>query len=173
MEETKYEGRFIRVTEERTGGKVFERAYGKDALILFPFTDDRRILIIEEYRPHEKPAIRWKFVTGFHETGVPLEEMANMELQEEIGRKAGRIQPYLTLDQHGGFIQKRTYLTATRLTDSRLPNPDGADAVRQIDAVPIPELERRILDGTFHTSLASLVYLRLAHDIRRGKVTLD
>ena len=81
MEITKYEGKFIKVTEQEIDGAIWERAYIQSGVQVFPITSEGKIILIEERRPHEVNPIRLKFVTGLmdKEGEDPL-KTANREL---------------------------------------------------------------------------------------------
>ena len=59
-----YKGKFIQVGEEEIDGLVWEKVYLNDGVIIYPITEEGKIFLIKEKRPHEDKAVRLKFVTG-------------------------------------------------------------------------------------------------------------
>src|SRR6476661_361970 len=98
MEKTVYKGNILKVTEEEIDGIVWEKVYLPSGVIVFPITDDGKIMLIKEKRPHETPNVRIKPVSGIlePEKGTP-EENAQREMQEEIGYKAREMKEILVL----------------------------------------------------------------------------
>ncbi len=142
MENTKYSGKFIKVTEQEIDGAIWERVYLKDGVIIFPITDDGKVIMIEEKRPHEKNPIRLKFVTGQIDNDDDPILTANRELQEEIGKKAKTIEILLKKETTGTVNSKLYQLIALNLIDSKLPNPDGEDTIVSIKAYSIAEIDK-------------------------------
>lgn len=157
MEVDKYNGQFIKVTEEEINGAIWERAYLKSGVQVFPMTHDHKIYMIEERRPHEKNPIRFKFVTGLmdKEGEDPL-ATANREMQEEIGFKANK----LTLINHrqaSGTINNHFYqVLAQDLIPSKIPNPDGEDTIVSINAYCIDEIFEFLDNGKLPWSMGAL-----------------
>lgn len=172
MEKTKYSGRFIKATEEDINGKTFERVYIANSVFIIPFTEDGKMLFIKEKRPHEKPSIRWKLVTGFYEDNASLEENVNRELQEEIGKKALKIKHYLTIKLTGTINETRRYAIATHLVDSKLPNPDGEDSILKVKPLSLDDMLKKTLKGKLSMGSTGYALLRLYHDIMDGKVSI-
>lgn len=157
MEVKKYEGAFIQVTEEEINGAIWERAYLKSGVQVFPMTEDRKIYMIEERRPHEKNPIRLKFVTGLmdKEGEDPL-ATANREMQEEIGFKATD----MTIINHreaSGTINNHFYqVLAKGLIPSKIPNPDGEETIVSINAYSIDEIFSFLDQGKLPWSMGAL-----------------
>jgi len=162
VEETKYNGKFIKVTEELIDGAVWERAYMKSGVQVFPMTEDGKIYLIEEKRPHEKNPIRLKFVTGLmdKEGEDPL-ETANREMQEEIGFKAEHLE-ILNHRQATGTINNHFYqVIAKNLTPSKIPNPDGEDTIVSIKAYSVEEIFNLLDTGKLPWSMGALGILKI------------
>ncbi len=162
MEEIKYQGKFIKVTEETIDGNVWERAYLKSGVQVFPITDEGKILMIEEKRPHEKNPIRLKFVTGqLDQDGDDPLETANREMQEEIGYRAGKLE-ILTHRETTGTINNHFYQVVARdLEPSKIPNPDGEDTIVSIKGYSIEEIEQMLFDEKLPWSMGALGIMKL------------
>ena len=172
MEQKVYNGQFVQVTEEEINGSVYERVYIQNAMTIFPVDDKKRILFIKERRLHEKPNVRWKPVTGYFEEGQSLEENANRELQEEIGKKAGGIQPFFSMKITGTINIEQNFVIARDLTDSKIPNPDGEDTILEIAALDMNEILERTLGGEFAKGSVGYGLMKLYYEVKNGIISL-
>lgn len=172
MEKNKYRGHFIRVTEETIAGSVYERAHFQDTVTVFPVTADGKVLFIKEFRPHEKPRIRWKPVTGFLEKGQSVNQNANRELEEEIGRRADHLTLFFRIKTTGTLNIVQNFIIARSLKISKVPNPDGEDSILGIKALGVREIYRRTMDGEFARGAVGYALLRLCCQVREGKLKL-
>lgn len=167
-EQTKYNGKFIKVTEQEIDGTIWERVYMKDGVQVFPMTEDQKIYMIEEKRPHEKNPIRLKFVTGLmdsHEDD-PL-ETANREMQEEIGFKANKLE-IINQREASGTINNNFYqILATDLEVSKIPNPDGEDTIVSIQAYSIEEILNFLDEGKLQWSMGALAIFKIAKALNK------
>ena len=171
MENLKYKGQFISVTEEEIDGIYWERAYLHDGVIVYASDNDGHFYLILERRPHEKPAQRLKMVTGIYETEFSLEENVNRELQEEIGKKAKEIELLLSV-KSSGTINTTTHIVWARdVYDSKLPNPDGEDTIMEIQKVSFSNLERMILNHEIKWSLSTLGFFKIKQLIEQRKLS--
>lgn len=168
MEKQVYKGKIIRVTEEKIGETVWERAYVPDGVIVFPITDDGKILLIEERRPHETPTVRVKAVSGIleHDKGTP-EENAQREMQEEIGFKATHLETLMVLKGSGTVNSTQHYFIARGLVPSKLPNPDGEDMILDIRPFSPLELLDALMADRMRWSMTTLGLFRLIHHLRQ------
>jgi 8-oxo-dGTP pyrophosphatase MutT (NUDIX family) len=167
MESERYKGKVVRVTEEEIGGVVWERAYLPDGVIIFPVTDEGKILLVQESRPHETPNVRIKPVAGMleYDKGSP-EENAQRELQEEIGFKAGKLELLMQLQSSGTVNNRQYFFIARDLIPSKLPNPDGEETIQQVLAYTPEELRQKILADELKWSMSTLGMFRLLEALR-------
>jgi ADP-ribose pyrophosphatase len=162
MEYVKYQGAFVKVTEEEIDGAVWERVHLKSGVQVFPMTKEGKIYLIEEKRPHEVNPIRLKFVTGLmdKEGEDPL-QTANRELQEEIGLKANKLE-IINHRQASGTLNNHFYqILATGLSESKIPNPDGEDTIISIKAYSIDEIMEMLDSGKLSWSMGALGILMI------------
>jgi 8-oxo-dGTP pyrophosphatase MutT (NUDIX family) len=167
MENFKYKGSIIEVSEEEIGGIVWERAYLPHGVIIFPITEEGKIILIEEKRPHENPPSRIKPVSGILELdkGSALEN-AQRELQEEIGLKALDLQELMVLDSTGTVNSRQYFYVGRNLVKDKLPNPDGEDIIlRTIELTP-SELKEKLFNGELKWSLSTLGIFKLLESLR-------
>jgi 8-oxo-dGTP pyrophosphatase MutT (NUDIX family) len=168
MEIEKYKGKFIRVTEEEIAGQVWERSYVPDGVIIYPVTDEGKILFVEEKRPHETPNVRLKAVTGIYESdkGSP-EENAQREMQEEIGLKARELSHLMTIKASGTISNTQYFYVARGLVPSKLPNPDGEDSIIGVKAYSPQELIDLLMSDQIRWSMSALGLFRLIEEMKR------
>jgi ADP-ribose pyrophosphatase len=168
MEKEVYKGQIIRVTEEKIGHITWERAYVPDGVIIFPITEQGKILLIEEKRPHENPNIRVKAVSGIleHNKGS-AEENAQRELQEEIGYKASKLELLMTLKGTGTINSTQHFFIARGLTPSKIPNPDGEDVILDVKPFTPNELMDALMEDRIRWSITTLGIFRLIEHLKR------
>lgn len=166
MEKEVYNGKIIRVTEEKIGDIVWERAYLPDGVIIFPITDDGKILFVKEKRPHENPPVRIKPVSGIleHEKGTPLEN-AQREMQEEIGYKALDMKELWKQRATGTVNNEQYYFVARNLVPSKLPNPDGEDTIIEVISFSPEELLQILMKDEIRWSMSTLGVFRLLKEL--------
>lgn len=162
MENEKYLGNIIKVTEEKIGSIVWERAYLPDGVIVFPITDKGEIILIKEKRPHETPSERIKPISGILEKnkGTP-EENAQREMQEEIGFKSENMEHFWTLKSSGTINNCQYFFIARNLASSKLPNPDGEDTIVELLKLTPKELLNFVLNDQMKWSMSTLGIFRL------------
>lgn len=162
MEKEVYKGNIIRVTEEKIGDIVWERVFLPHGVIIFPITDEGKIILINEKRPHENPPHRIKAVSGILEPhkGSP-EENAQREMQEEIGFKAETLELLWHMQGTGTVNSDQWYFIARGLIPSKLPNPDGEDCVMEILEFTPEELFLKLKNDEMRWSLSTLGIFRL------------
>lgn len=162
MEKEVYKGQILRVTEEVIGGITWERAYLPEGVIIFPITDEGKIVLINEVRPHENPPRRIKAVSGILERdkGSP-EENAQREMQEEIGLKATSMELLMKLQGSGTINHQQYFFVARGLFASKLPNPDGEETILATQEFTPQELKRKIMNDEIKWSMTTLGIFRL------------
>jgi ADP-ribose pyrophosphatase len=156
MEKTVYDGQFVKVNELKVENYTWEKAYFPDSLVIFPFTDNDEVIMIEEKRPHEDIKVRLKFVTGHIDPGESPADCANRELQEEVGFKAQHMKELMVHKSRGTINSDFYYFQATGLSVSKLPNPDGEDTIVSIKKFKFDELIMMLEDGKLDWTIATL-----------------
>lgn len=167
MEKTVYKGNILKVTEEVIGGVTWERAYVPNGVIIFPMTDDGKIILIRERRPHENPSVRVKPVSGIleEELGTP-EENAQREMQEEIGFKAREMKLLMTLQGSGTITHTQYFFVARGLIPSKLPNPDGEEVIEALIEYTPEELREALRTDKIKWSMSTLGMFKLLDSLR-------
>ncbi|MFP5491830.1 MAG: NUDIX hydrolase [Bacteriovoracia bacterium] len=172
MEKTEWQGKFVKVTTEVMHGQVWERAYIPEGLVIFPVTDDGKILFIREKRPHENPPVRLKPVSGMLDEGEAPLETAQRELQEEIGFIAGSMEEFWVYTTNGTVNSKTYFYLAKNLTPSKLPNPDGEDAIEEIIAFTPEEVSAKIQSEEVRWGVSVMGWFKLQQILGSQKTSL-
>lgn len=167
MEKEVYKGQIVRVTEEKIGQITWERVYVPHGVVIFPITEDGKILLIEESRPHENPPVRIKAVSGILESdkGTPIEN-AQREMQEEIGLKAGKMELLMHLKGSGTINHEQYFFMATDLTPSKIPNPDGEDVILRTLSYTPEELLQALMSDQISWGMSALGMMRLLETLK-------
>jgi ADP-ribose diphosphatase len=130
--------------------------------VIFPITDEGKIILIRERRPHENPPVRIKAVSGIleEELGTP-EENAQREMQEEIGFKAREMKLLLELKSTGTVSHTTYFFVARGLETSKIPNPDGEEVIEALIEFTPSELREAIRKDEIRWSMSTLGIFRL------------
>lgn len=145
-----YRGRRLVLIEERlrlaSGAEVVrERIEHPGAVVVLPFLDDGRVMLIRQWRQAlgmellELPA-------GTLERGEPPVQCAARELTEEIGYRAERLQPLGVLRPAPGFCDEIQHLFIARGLHPERAEPD-IDEVITCSPMSPEELRRRVETG--------------------------
>lgn len=171
MEETKYTGKFIKVTEELIGKHIWERVYLSDGVMVFPINSQGEIYMIEEARPHEKNPVRLKFVTGLMDVkGEDPLRTANREMQEEIGLKARHLELILHRESTGTVNNNFYQVVATHLEPSKIPNPDGEETILSVTPYSIEAIKKMLENGRLEWSMGALGVFKIEAMISKGLI---
>lgn len=171
MENTVWQGKFLRMTTETIGEITWERAYLPDGVVIFPVTAEGKILVIRERRAHENPPVRLKPVTGMLDAGSTPEENAQRELQEEIGFKATTLEKFWSYTTNGTVNSVTHFFLAKGLVPSKLTNPDG-DVVEEILALTPAEMDKKIADDEMRWGVSVMGWQRLRGLLEAQKISL-
>ncbi len=168
MEQTVYQGQIVRVTEEKIDNINWERVYLPHGVIIFPMNEKGEILMVEEKRPHENPPHRIKPVSGILETEKgTAEENAQREMQEEIGFRAEKMEPFWSMKASGTVNNTQHFFLATGLTPSKLPNPDGEETIISVKAYGLEKLKQMYMNDEIKWSHSTLGFFRLYQHLNK------
>jgi len=165
-----YHGKYIQVKEEFIDGKIWEKAFFRPGIVIFPMTDTGKIILVKEKRPHESPSFRLKPVTGIFEPEFSIEENAQREMQEEVGKSAKNITLFLEMKSTGTVNNQQYFVYATGLNDKKIPNPDGEDSIQEIIEVSFEELDELIWSMKLPWGLSTLGIFKLLELKRNQKL---
>lgn len=124
-----YKGRIVDVRVDTVkfpsgSEKIREVVLHKPAVAMLAEDADGGIFLVKQYR-HAVDEEIYEIPAGIVEEGESAEETAARELQEEIGRKPGRLEKIAELYSSPGFTtEKITMFYAAELSDSKLPEDD-------------------------------------------------
>jgi 8-oxo-dGTP pyrophosphatase MutT (NUDIX family) len=159
MEETAFQGQFVRVTTEKLGAITWERVYLPEGLVIFPITREGKIILIRERRPHETPPVRLKPVSGVSESHQTPFENALREMQEEIGFK-GKLEKFWEYKTSGTVNSVTHFFIARDLEVSKLPNPDG-DVIEEILEFTPEEIDAKVAQEEFRWGVSVMGWFKL------------
>ncbi len=155
-EKTFYDGKYIKLTELYVDDVIYEKAYIKGAVIVFPMEEDGRIYFIKEVRPHEEIKERWKPVTGFLEDDLSWEENSQKELQEEIGKKAQDLILLSHVKNRGSVNVDKYFVLARGLSDSKIFHADDEGLILEKKLFTVDELIEKTMSGEVYFNFDSL-----------------
>ncbi len=147
-----YRNRWMRVREDeilRSNGQkgIYGVVEKPDGAIILPI-EDGRIWLVEQFRyTIQERALELPQGTWEREIEDP-EELARGELQEELGLKAAQMTQLGALWIAYGFARQREHVFLASGLSPAEKNPDAEEHDLVVHAVPIPEFERMMLDGT-------------------------
>jgi ADP-ribose pyrophosphatase len=123
----------------------------RGSVAALPVHEDGRVVLVRQYR-YAVDALVWELPAGRRDSGETPDEGARRELEEEVGLRAGRLEPLLVFWTTPGFCDEVMHLfRATAL-----------------EAVPPrPEADERIEAATF--TLAEAMAMVGRGEIREGK----
>lgn len=165
MENFKYIGKYLKVSETEIDEHVWERVYLSNGVVIFPINEKGQILIIKEKRPHEKALERIKFITGHLDENEEVLTTANRELQEEVGLKAKYLQIFHEHHSNGTVNNSLYFVIAKGLMPSKLPNPDGEDTIMEQHYFYLDEIKEMILTEKIPFSFTALGLFKLEYSL--------
>ena len=173
MENFKYEGKYIKVSEIQIGEHTWEKAYLPSGVIIFPFNHKGELMIIRERRPHEKYPHRLKFISGHLEQGEDVLETANRELQEEVGFKASKLEIFHEHHSTGTINNSLYFVVAMELTASKLPNPDGEETIMETLYFDLNTLKEMLLTDQIPFTFPALGVFKLENLLKNKHLDLS
>ena len=173
MENFKYLGKYIQVSELQIGEHTREKAYLPNGVIIFPFNDKGQLMIIREYRPHENIPNRLKFISGHLEKNENVLETANRELQEEVGFKAKKLEIFHEHHSSGTINNSLYFVIASDLTPSKLPNPDGEETIMETLYYDLDVVKEMILTDKIPFTFTALGVFKLEQKLKNNDLDIS
>ena len=161
-----YQGRSITVCVEEAelpnGRRVdLDVVRHPGAAAVVPFETDRVVLLIRQFR-HAAGGTIWEVPAGKLD-GDPPEVCAAKELEEEAGRRAGRLERLGSIYTTPGFTDEVIHLFAA-FDLERIPQRLEADEVIEVVPTPIEEALEMIWRGELRDGKSAIA---LVHAARR------
>ncbi len=163
-----YQGRSIRVCAEMAtlpNGRTVEldivRHPGAAAVV--PFESDREVLLIRQYR-HATGGTILEVPAGKLERGEAPRSCAIRELEEEVGRRAARIEQLPTIWTTPGFTDERIHLFAAFDLEP-VPQRLGEHEVIEVVPTPLETALEQIWTGELSDAKSALALLYAARRV--------
>jgi ADP-ribose pyrophosphatase len=166
-----YENPWTRVREdiaEMPDGR--QTIYGviecSDAVGVLPFLDEKRVVLVRQFRYVFDETQRWEMPTGGAKPGESLEEAARRELREEVGYDAAELDHVSTYFTSKSIVQEIAHLYIGRgLTQSHAV-PDETEFL-EVRTFPFEQALHMVLDGEIRDSMTVIAVLLAAR--QRGQ----
>ncbi|MDJ0789214.1 MAG: NUDIX hydrolase [Myxococcota bacterium] len=159
-----HQGRAIRVQEEeatlpdgRTVMLDVVRHPGASAIV--PFESEKDVLLIRQFR-HAAGGMIWEVPAGKLDGDSP-EVCARKELEEEVGRRAGRLEPLGHILTTPGFTDEVIHLFAA-FDLEKIPQRLEADEYIEVVRVPLAVAVERVFAGEIPDAKSALALLQAA-----------
>lgn len=172
MQQTKYQGNYITVTEEVINNHIYERVRLRAGVHVIPVRDNK-VLFMHEHRTHEhKP--RWKLVSGWcdKDNTTPLLH-AQEELAEELGMQAGYWEELYNTIAPGATVDPNTYYFLCRdisELDTKIINPDHGCEVLGYRWMNSHDVYTALNAGEMWMDDSALAALRVLHNEEKNQV---
>ena len=158
----------VRVTTERVtlpnGQRVdLDIVKHPGAAAIVPFTSDREVLLIRQYR-HAAGGTIYEVPAGKLDSGEAPEECAARELEEETGQRAGRIEKLGWIFTTPGFCNEVIHLFAAFDLDS-IPSRLEADEIIEVIPTSIDRALELVWSGEINDAKSALALLHAARHV--------
>ena len=144
------------------GGEVvdLEVVRHRGAAAAVPVDGDGRVWLVRQYR-HATGGWLLEVPAGKLDSGEPPETCARREVEEEVGRRVGRLEPLGAIFTTPGFSDERIWLYLARdLTESR--QALERDEWLTVERLSLEEAVRLAEDGTITDAKSICALLRAA-----------
>ncbi len=158
----------VRVTTERVtlpNGQRLELDIVKHpgAAAIVPFSSDREVLLIRQYR-HATGGTIYEVPAGKLDSGETPEHCAARELEEETGRRAGRIEKLGWIFTTPGFCDEVIHLYAAFDLERVPPRPED-DEVIEVTPTPFDRALELVWRGEINDAKSALALLHAARHL--------
>jgi ADP-ribose pyrophosphatase len=168
-----YRGRSITVREEEAhlaGGRtvILDVVRHPGASAVVPFASETEVLLIRQFR-HAAGGTIWEIPAGKLDGDTP-EACARKELEEEAGRRAGRLEKLGSVWTTPGFTDEVIHLFAAFELEE-VPQRLEPDEVIECVILPLRTAVEMVFEGEIRDGKSALALLHAAH--RRGLLPLS
>ncbi len=169
---TVYEGRMMKVRVEPASlpnGREIELAIVRHpgAAAVVPFEDDETVLLIHQFRYAADDQI-WEVPAGKLDPGEAPERCAVRELEEEAGRRAGRIVALPSIWTTPGFTDEVIHLYAAFDLEV-IPQRLEADEVIEVVPMPLGKALEMVWSGELSDAKSAVALIHAARHL--GKLS--
>jgi ADP-ribose pyrophosphatase len=136
---THYQGRFLTL-KERGSWEFVTRSNAIGVVILAAMTDDRDIVLVEQFRPPVRQRVIELPAGLIGDQADPDESVldaAARELEEETGYRAGALDLVLTCPGSAGMSDEQLYFIVA--SELKKVGPGGGDASEEIQVHLVPD----------------------------------
>ncbi len=165
-EKDEFVGKFLRLTTEEKGQKVFERVYVRDGICVIPITDDGKICMIRE-KDWDKLHFRTKLVSGYVDDGETSLDSAKRELREEIGMTADTWEFYVHSQANGSIVKHQYYFIARGLHEG-VAQPEVGEQIEGCQYIEPHDVLTGAIRGEYGTTSTAFVLAKLAIELSAG-----
>ena len=135
------------------------------AAAVVPFVSDDEVLLIRQYR-HATGGFLLEVPAGKIDPGENPEQCAVRELQEEVGRRAGRLESLGWIWTSPGFTDERIFLFAGFELETVRAQPDE-DELIELLILPLADALERVWRGELVDAKSCLALIHAAHRLGR------
>ncbi len=137
---------------------TYTRYYASDVVIVVPFLDDEKLVMIRQYR-YPLGKVILEFPAGHVESGEDPAETARRELEEETGYRAGKMEYVYTYHPAVSRTKQNVHVyRATGLSDSGRTSHDGGEDIA-IETMTVGELRKTIAERKVESAGTLVAYL--------------
>ena len=164
-----YEGRVLNLrldTVERPDGRRFQREVVEHGPVvaIVPLADDGDVLLVRQHRA-AVGEVTLEIPAGGVDRGESLQEAAQRELQEETGRRAGRLERLCGFYVSPGYCNEFIHVFLARELSPAAIEGDEEEAI-EVVALPLQEALRRVRSGEIHDGKSIIGLLLAAERLR-------
>lgn len=146
-----------------------------DCVGMLPFIDDDTVLMVQQWR-YVADRLTWEMPTGGVHPEEPLAEAAQRELAEEVGHRAGRLQPLTSYATSKSVVEETAHLFSAHDLEPAVSRPDETEFIRRAQ-MPFATVVDMVLSGEIIDSMTVIATLwadrNRAPDPCRRPPTLD
>ena len=163
------EAGYVTVTRLRVAGPddEFDRhvVLHPGAVAVVPVDDDGNVLLVRQYRAAVGHTLLEVPAGKRDVPGEPPAVTAARELEEEVGRRAGTLQPLCQFFNSPGFTDELTHVfLATGLEECERAAVSAEEAEMTVEVVPLADVDALIATGEL-VDAKSIIGLLLARDV--------
>jgi ADP-ribose pyrophosphatase len=159
----------VRLRTGRTTERI--RIDHPEAAAVVPFLDDRRILMVRQWR-YAIDRETLEIPAGKADPGEALEVCAVRELEEETGYRAERLLHLISYYPAIGYSSEIIRIYAASRLQS-LPTALDEDEISRVEALPLNRVQDLILDGTIADGKTVIAISLFLAKQKRGEIPPD